>query len=420
MSRRKSRTIPAAQATPPKRSPRAPRAAKGTNGSHPKTLPAIVETPPGLLLRIGERLAEPVPDLKAAQVVYIAAREAAGEGTSTFEDGIVYANGTEVARISYNGRAWSSADGKELSPSPETDPAVAAALGESEPLAPAFTIDLPVKYLKAALAIAPKDDTRYYMNGVYFHREGTELRIVASDGHRMLVISTAHEGELPWAEAGLIVPRIELDRVMKYVGKDETVKLSYGVNHPRVILSDVSGDATFRVAPIDGKFPEYQRVMQSAGDVLHAERMPTDTAVLNPAYLKAAGAIAAQLESEGIFPFIGGKPGDPCVFTFSGEAGALLYIMAMQSSTPALSAKTLQMIGESGLAGTLAALKAHETRCRNALKANGKSAEDKKALIEKADAYKARAEEIRASLTVKLEGPKPATVETDDQEEATA
>lgn len=59
-------------------------------------------------LRIGSETFE-VADLKEAQRVYCEQRDASGEGASTFPQGSVGA-----VRISYNGRLWDRATGKEV------------------------------------------------------------------------------------------------------------------------------------------------------------------------------------------------------------------------------------------------------------------------------------------------------------------
>jgi hypothetical protein len=49
----------------------------------------------------------PVTSLEGASAVYSALRDASGEGASTFRDGVVLDHdGTEIARVSYNGRVW--------------------------------------------------------------------------------------------------------------------------------------------------------------------------------------------------------------------------------------------------------------------------------------------------------------------------
>lgn len=66
-----------------------------------------------LTLKIGSRLTVKVADLTEASERYSEARDASGEGASTFREGRVFDGNKVVARISYNGRIWAD---KEWSP----------------------------------------------------------------------------------------------------------------------------------------------------------------------------------------------------------------------------------------------------------------------------------------------------------------
>lgn len=59
-----------------------------------------------LFIQVGRRRYQ-VDGLQQASEMYCAARDASGKGASKTPDGkIVTANGTLVARVSYNGRVW--------------------------------------------------------------------------------------------------------------------------------------------------------------------------------------------------------------------------------------------------------------------------------------------------------------------------
>jgi DNA polymerase-3 subunit beta len=392
----------------------------GSNGDHPKTLQAVAASPLGFLLKVGDWARE-AATIEQAQGMYLqrmteVIEQADGNATTVPAGELFGPAGTRVGRIDHQGRAY-QLDGKQIGSfmtAPQSTDAPA-----SEELEPATVVTVPVKYLAAALAIAPKKDTRYYLNAVYLQQLGDSLRIVATDGHRLLVIATEEKKVLPWGEAGLLIPRDELERVVKFVGKTNargegsTLEISYGRNHPVVKLNAPADIGSFSFSPVDGKYPDYQKIVESAGAVMAVERSPTETSAIQSAYMKSAGVIAAQLESDSVFSFMGGHSKQACVFTFAGEPGALLYIQPFASDRPALQSRTVQLIGEVGMARSLAALKAHETRCREA----AKSCDDQKAaeaLIGKANVFLARADEIRAMLAVKLTGPtsaKPAQEE---------
>jgi DNA polymerase-3 subunit beta len=89
--------------------------------------------------------------------------------------------------------------------------------------------------------------------------DGKALRAVATDGHRLAVCET----ELPAKAAAaqqVIVPRkgvLELQRILDDEGD---VEIAIGTNHVRAQI----GDIRFTSKLIDGRFPEYGRVIPAA------------------------------------------------------------------------------------------------------------------------------------------------------------
>ncbi len=102
-----------------------------------------------------------------------------------------------------------------------------------------------------------QQDVRYYLNGLLLETSAKVLRTVATDGHRLAMA----EIELPeGGKAGqqVIIPRkgvLELQRILG--PSDEMLEISVGSNHVRVAI----GDVRFTSKLIDGRFPEYGRVI---------------------------------------------------------------------------------------------------------------------------------------------------------------
>jgi DNA polymerase-3 subunit beta len=109
---------------------------------------------------------------------------------------------------------------------------------------------------KTQFAMA-QQDVRYYLNGLLLEINGDRLRMVATDGHRLsLCDSTVVSEATQLVQA--ILPRkgvSELQRLM--TESDEMVTVMLGENHARIEL----GHATFTSKLIDGKFPEYEKVI---------------------------------------------------------------------------------------------------------------------------------------------------------------
>ena len=106
-----------------------------------------------------------------------------------------------------------------------------------------------------------QQDVRYYLNGMLFEVTNGMLRVVATDGHRLAMASL--EGDINVSNtAQVIVPRkgvIELGRLL--INENEDAELFVGSNHIRVVTPEF----TFTSKLIDGKFPDYERVLPRGG-----------------------------------------------------------------------------------------------------------------------------------------------------------
>ena len=113
-----------------------------------------------------------------------------------------------------------------------------------------------------------QQDVRYYLNGLLLETGKQQLRAVATDGHRLALCQIAVDGD-ETEEQQVIVPRkgvLELQRLLSGEGQ---VTLELGSNHVRVQLDGIR----FTSKLIDGRFPEYERVIpQDTGNQLVADR----------------------------------------------------------------------------------------------------------------------------------------------------
>jgi DNA polymerase-3 subunit beta len=101
-----------------------------------------------------------------------------------------------------------------------------------------------------------QQDVRYYLNGMLLEIDGQLLRAVATDGHRLALCETALAVKVKTSQQ-VIVPRkgvLELQRVLTEEG---VADLAIGSNHVRAQI----GDVRFTSKLIDGRFPEYSRVI---------------------------------------------------------------------------------------------------------------------------------------------------------------
>lgn len=250
-------------------------------------------------------------------------------------------------------------------------------------------IHVPIKVLEACLLCAAKKDVRHYLEGVHIHGDKSELRVVATNGHALMLHSSPIEKpkDHDWLEGGIILPREELAIALGVFAKlknfdDEpitTLQLGFGKGHGTATLRDAEHFATFKLPVVDGRFPDYQKAIESAGSVLSGgERQALSGTSINAEYLKIATVISAKFECKGITPFSLDEK-SPAVVTFLGEPGALFIVMPISATTvDQLPVQTMALIGR-GLEGSLAALKATNTRQRKQA-AETKNEDERKSL----------------------------------------
>ena len=101
-----------------------------------------------------------------------------------------------------------------------------------------------------------QQDVRYYLNGMLLETEGKSLRAVATDGHRLALCETELETRAKIAQQ-VIVPRKGVLELQRILGTDGNLELAVGTNHVRAQV----GNIRFTSKLIDGRFPEYGRVI---------------------------------------------------------------------------------------------------------------------------------------------------------------
>ena len=104
-----------------------------------------------------------------------------------------------------------------------------------------------------------QQDVRYYLNGLLLETDGKSLRAVATDGHRLAIAEMTLEGKAK-ATHQVIVPRKGVLELQRILGTEGTIELAVGTNHVRAQI----GDIRFTSKLIDGRFPEYGRVIPAS------------------------------------------------------------------------------------------------------------------------------------------------------------
>ncbi|MEW9797859.1 DNA polymerase III subunit beta [Alteromonas sp. CYL-A6] len=124
-----------------------------------------------------------------------------------------------------------------------------------------------------------QQDVRYYLNGMSLETEDNVIRTVATDGHRLALCRLTYETSLPARQ--VIIPRKGVLEISRLIGEDDkSLKIQIGANHLRIFSSDF----IFTSKLVDGRFPDYRRVLPKDGDKV----VLASKAVLKEAFSRAA------------------------------------------------------------------------------------------------------------------------------------
>lgn len=103
-----------------------------------------------------------------------------------------------------------------------------------------------------------QQDIRYYLNGLLFELQGQKLNIVGTDGHRLSFTSTKLNKSFEKKE--VIIPRKTIMELIKLLSDDENEVLIEILNQQVIFQFN---DIHLITKVIDGKFPDYNRVIPS-------------------------------------------------------------------------------------------------------------------------------------------------------------
>ena len=187
-----------------------------------------------------------------------------------------------------------------------------------------ITINAPSELIVAALCAVSKEETRYYLKGVFLDARGF---IAATNGHiafaarctdAIKLADTAFD--LPGPLPGVIVPLDALLQAGKAAGKPKG--LFYVFERDAAGLWWIMyGNARVHFHPINGPYPDWTRVVPEAPE--------TETAAhYQPQYVAAMGAMAKALRD--------GKKDSACLYHIhqAGEAPALVTFPNEDSTAP--------------------------------------------------------------------------------------
>jgi DNA polymerase III subunit beta len=141
------------------------------------------------------------------------------------------------------------------------------------------------------------EDTRYFLNGALFVLRPDSMSLVATDGHRLALVTTVRDGkDAQKDEVRAILPKKTLGELARLLAEGEDdIRYERGENH---LFFDVGGRLLIS-RMIDGQFPAYERVIPKGNDKhIEFERDRLTNAVKRVALLSNERSRAVKFQIE--------------------------------------------------------------------------------------------------------------------------
>jgi DNA polymerase-3 subunit beta len=142
------------------------------------------------------------------------------------------------------------------------------------------------------------EDTRYFLNGALLVLRPKEMSMVATDGHRLALVSCSRDGKAKKdaEEDKPILPKKTLGELSRLLTEgDGDIRYERGENH----LFFSVGDRLLISRMIDGQFPAYERVIPKGNDKhIEFERDRLTNAVRRVALLSNERSRAVKFQVE--------------------------------------------------------------------------------------------------------------------------
>jgi hypothetical protein len=157
-----------------------------------------------------------------------------------------------------------------------------------------ITVTAQSEFIEAAMCAVSKDETRYYLKGVFLDARGF---IAATNGHMAFAARCSDAYKLNdcipsyttpgHGTPGIIVPDTAITQAIKAAGRSKGLTIEFS----RDTLGQwwiVYGNARVNFTPVDGTFPDWQRIIPCAPETL-------TPAHYSPLYIGKLGDMAKAL-----------------------------------------------------------------------------------------------------------------------------
>ncbi len=166
--------------------------------------------------------------------------------------------------------------------------------------------------LRKTLFAVSSDQTRYALTGVLLQVQASEIRMVATDGHRLALVKVPRPNTESGTTLEALIPKKAMVEAAK-IAKDDAGDVHLWLLENQLILQQNSSTLVARL--IDGQFPNYDQVMPPAGP----GRLVIGRDALHGA-LRRTSAIMGERTTATEFEFQKGRVLLSCVNIDLGEA----------------------------------------------------------------------------------------------------
>jgi DNA polymerase-3 subunit beta len=172
--------------------------------------------------------------------------------------------------------------------------------------------NLPVKDFKEMIQqtvfAVSDDETRYFMNGVFFEKADDKVIMVATDGRRLAYVSKPADSSIK-DFAGVIVPPKILNILAKRAGDEGPVAIS--VTDKTIFIR--FGSYSLSSVLLEGQFPNYRRVIP--------ESQVHDLSINRFEMLDALRRVSLLVEQKSHRVYLGLAPGIMAIYSEESEIG---------------------------------------------------------------------------------------------------
>ena len=143
-----------------------------------------------------------------------------------------------------------------------------------------------LKGVKACLEFSGKKDIRYYLNGVMVEFKRDMINLVGTDGHKLLLVPIPVQN-VPHdvIDRQYILGRVGAENLCKVIKAkirldDAMLTITTPLNSENFVTFTSLEDQSFSVPIIDGKYPDYRRVIRDQGKTSNTETIAVNALLL--------------------------------------------------------------------------------------------------------------------------------------------